>query len=91
MVPAGGDFALILAFLLSQALALALALAAMSLVGAKRSIDAWIALAAVQASSIGGEHVMQHGRPGSGSDYAALAEALRAETSSAGPIYGLAF
>jgi hypothetical protein len=87
MVPAGGDFALILAFLLSQALALA----AMSLVGAKRSIDAWIALAAVQASSIGGEHAMQHGRPGSGSDYAALAEALRAETSSAGPIYGLAF
>ena len=86
MVPAGGDSVLILAFLLS------LALAAMSLVGAKRSIDAWIAQAAVPASSIGGEHVMQPtGRPGSGSDYAALAEALRAETSSAGPIYGLAF
>jgi cytochrome c biogenesis factor len=85
MVPAGGNFALIRAFLLS------LALAAMSLVGAKRSIDAWIALAAVQASSIGGEHVMQHGRPGWGPDDAALAEALRAGTSCAGPIYGLAF
>jgi len=88
MVAAGGNLALILAFLLS----LALALAAMSLVGAKRSIDAWIAQGAVPASSIGGEHVMQPaGSQGSGSDYAALAEALRAETSSAGPIYGLAF
>jgi hypothetical protein len=87
VVPAGGDSVLILAFLLS------LALAAMSLVGAKRSIDAWIALAAVRAGAIGGEHAMQHGRSssGTGSDYAASAEALRAENSSAGPIYGLAF
>lgn len=87
MVPAGGDSVLILAFLLS------LALAAMLLVGAKRSIDAWIALAAVRAGAIGGEHAMQHGRSssGTGSDYATSAEALRAETSSAGPIYGLAF
>jgi hypothetical protein len=70
---------------------LSLAQAGMSLVGAKRSIDAWIALAAVRASAIGGEHVMQHGRPGSGSDFTASAEALRPETSSAGAIYGLAF